>query len=175
MPLISLPWVTLHKHGMRQNLKDGELCRGNLLGVAPATAVFMAVYEPAKKAIATETGSQQQAFLIAAALAGWAASLVRVPTEVVKQRLQAGEFKRPGVAVSTLFSHVFIFACCFTHLFFVMVLQVCTSRQYFLNRGVSGLTESCPLGYTTYRTISKNVFRITGCWNVCPKCRYAHY
>jgi solute carrier family 25 (mitochondrial S-adenosylmethionine transporter), member 26 len=59
----------------------------------------MAVYEPAKKAIAAETGSQQQSFLLAAALAGWVASLVRVPTEVVKQRLQAGEFKRPGQAV----------------------------------------------------------------------------
>lgn len=67
--------------------------------MAPATAVFMAVYEPAKKKIAAETGSQQQSFLAAAALAGFAASLVRVPTEVVKQRLQAGEFKRPGQAV----------------------------------------------------------------------------
>jgi solute carrier family 25 (mitochondrial S-adenosylmethionine transporter), member 26 len=74
-------------------------CRGNLLGMAPATAVFMAVYEPAKKHFAAETGSQQQGFLISAALAGWAASLVRVPTEVVKQRLQAGEFKRPTEAV----------------------------------------------------------------------------
>lgn len=70
-------------------------CRGNLLGVAPATAIFMAVYEPAKRAIAAEH-TPQTAFVVSAALAGWAASLVRVPTEVVKQRIQAGEFARPG-------------------------------------------------------------------------------
>ena len=89
--------------GAREQLVP--MCRGNLLGVAPATAVFMAVYEPAKKAIAAETGSQQQSFLVAAALAGWAASLVRVPTEVVKQRLQAGEFKSPAKAVRASLMH----------------------------------------------------------------------
>eukprot|EP00892_Ulva_mutabilis_P001191 jgi/Ulvmu1/11072/UM007_0254.1 len=72
---------------------------GNLLGVAPATAIFMAVYEPAKRAIAAEHTSPQTAFVLSAALAGWAASLVRVPTEVVKQRMQAGEYARPGQAV----------------------------------------------------------------------------
>ena len=63
------------------------LCRGNLVGVAPATAAFMAVYEPAKKALAERCG-QQASFLGAGAIAGVTASLIRVPTEVVKQRMQ---------------------------------------------------------------------------------------
>ena len=57
------------------------LCRGNLVGVAPASAIFMAVYEPVKARL-TEVVPQQQAFLAAGAIAGLAASFVRAPTEV---------------------------------------------------------------------------------------------
>ena len=60
----------------------------------------MAVYEPAKRHLAAEY-NPQTAFLASAALAGWAASLVRVPTEVVKQRIQAGEFAKPGQVCRT--------------------------------------------------------------------------
>lgn len=56
-------------------------CSGNLVGVAPASAIFMAVYEPSKSWIYERHG-QQAASLGAGALAGLAASLVRVPTEV---------------------------------------------------------------------------------------------
>ena len=47
----------------------------------------MAVYEPTKKALG-ERWSAQASFLGAGATAGLAASLVRVPTEVIKQRMQ---------------------------------------------------------------------------------------
>lgn len=65
---------------------------GNLAGVAPATAVFMAVYEPIKQEV-TKRVPSDHAFLgplIAGAASGLAASLIRVPTEVVKQRMQSG-------------------------------------------------------------------------------------
>lgn len=65
---------------------------GNLVGVAPSTAVFMAVYEPMKQAV-SERVPADRSFLgpmIAGAASGLAASLIRVPTEVVKQRMQSG-------------------------------------------------------------------------------------
>jgi hypothetical protein len=68
--------------------RSAGVSRGNLVGVAPATAIFMAVYEPTKVAL-TERYSPQAAFLGAGALSGLVASLVRVPTEVIKQRMQA--------------------------------------------------------------------------------------
>lgn len=79
---------------------------GNLAGVAPASAIFMGVYEPTKKLVSrkareaaqkTGDGRDVDRFeflgpLVAGAAAGLASSAVRVPTEVVKQRLQAGQF-----------------------------------------------------------------------------------
>lgn len=78
---------------------------GNLAGVAPASAIFMGVYEPTKRAVAARAreaaerrgGGDSDRFeflgpLVAGAAAGLASSVVRVPTEVVKQRLQAGQF-----------------------------------------------------------------------------------
>jgi len=79
---------------------------GNLAGVAPASAIFMGVYEPTKKIVsarAREAASRKSdgknidryeflGPLVAGAAAGLASSVVRVPTEVVKQRLQAGQF-----------------------------------------------------------------------------------
>ena len=58
----------------------------------PASAIFMGIYEPVKQAIARNV-SEQRSYLAAlggGATAGLAASIVRVPTEVVKQRLQTG-------------------------------------------------------------------------------------
>ena len=68
---------------------------GNLAGVAPASALFFSVYQPCKHAISERLPEQQQFIgpLMAGALAGLAASLVRVPTEVVKQRMQTREFQ----------------------------------------------------------------------------------
>jgi len=62
------------------------------VGVAPSTAVFMAVYEPMKQAV-SERVPADRSFLgpmFAGAASGLAASLIRVPTEVVKQRMQSG-------------------------------------------------------------------------------------
>jgi hypothetical protein len=114
---------------------------GNLVGVAPSSAIFMAFYEPVKQAVHQSVSEDKQYLgpvvagaqpgagrqqlqpagarrpgvlaapghgpllssprpppspppppLRAGALAGAAASITRVPTEVVKQRLQTGEF-----------------------------------------------------------------------------------
>lgn len=71
---------------------------GNLVGVIPSCAVFFAVYEPAKRHLLptrdadTVRAHTVSAHLAAAALAGLASSLIRVPTEVVKTRMQTGQF-----------------------------------------------------------------------------------
>ena len=83
-------WNALVKQGGAKNLYAGVW--GNLAGVAPASAVFMAIYEPIKAAIG-ERVSEEKSFLAplgAGSAAGVAASIIRVPTEVVKQRLQSG-------------------------------------------------------------------------------------
>jgi|APGre2960657444_1045066.scaffolds.fasta_scaffold00342_12 solute carrier family 25 S-adenosylmethionine transporter 26 len=54
---------------------------GNICGVIPASAIFMGVYEPVKRAVTERGGSPLAAQFAAATLAGTAASLVRVPTE----------------------------------------------------------------------------------------------
>lgn len=73
---------------------------GNLVGVAPATALFFAVYEPVKSK-AKELIPVDAAPLLAGTLAGLASSVIRVPTEVVKQRLQGGQFHGALAAVSS--------------------------------------------------------------------------
>ena len=81
----------LIKQGGAKNLYAGVW--GNLAGVAPASAVFMAVYEPIKAAL-NERVPENRSFLAplgAGSAAGLAASVIRVPTEVVKQRLQSGK------------------------------------------------------------------------------------
>jgi solute carrier family 25 S-adenosylmethionine transporter 26 len=77
---------------------------GNLVGVAPASAIFMAVYEPVKQAV-TAMVSPDRSFLgplAAGVAAGLASSVVRVPTEVVKTRMQTGEFKHALTALQTI-------------------------------------------------------------------------
>eukprot|EP00884_Botryococcus_braunii_P006887 jgi/Botrbrau1/1619/Bobra.0185s0034.1 len=77
---------------------------GNLAGVAPASALFMAVYEPVKRYVieALPPDKEFVGALVGGASAGLASSIVRVPTEVVKQRMQAGEFKGALQAVSQI-------------------------------------------------------------------------
>ena len=75
---------------------------GNIFGVIPASAIFMGVYEPLKRLVAEQGGSPLAAQFTAATAAGLAASLVRVPTEVVKQRMQMGQFSSATVAVRTI-------------------------------------------------------------------------
>ncbi|XP_072980746.1 S-adenosylmethionine carrier 1, chloroplastic/mitochondrial-like [Typha angustifolia] len=74
---------------------------GNLAGVLPASAVFVGVYEPTKQKLLKMFPENFSAFahLTAGAVGGLAASLIRVPTEVIKQRLQTGQFASAPDAV----------------------------------------------------------------------------
>ncbi|KAH6833705.1 S-adenosylmethionine carrier 1 [Perilla frutescens var. hirtella] len=79
---------------------------GNLAGVLPASAVFVGVYEPAKQKLlrALPENLSAVAHLTAGALGGIAASFIRVPTEVVKQRMQTGQFNAAPNAVRMIVS-----------------------------------------------------------------------
>ncbi|KAJ1398596.1 X8 domain [Sesbania bispinosa] len=74
---------------------------GNLAGVLPASALFVGVYEPIKQKLLRIFPENLSAFahLTAGAIGGIAASLVRVPTEVVKQRMQTGQYTSASGAV----------------------------------------------------------------------------
>ena len=90
------------RHGAK--VKWGDLYKGvggNLAGVVPASAIFFAVYEPTKQSLSPHMphGFEFGAHLIAATAAGLASSIVRVPTEVVKTRLQTGQFTTARAAV----------------------------------------------------------------------------
>ncbi|EFJ30292.1 hypothetical protein SELMODRAFT_146160 [Selaginella moellendorffii] len=80
---------------------------GNLLGVLPASAIFVGVYEPVKRKLeeCLPDHLSSIAHLTAGATGGLAASLVRVPTEVVKQRMQTREFPRAHIAVRSIVSN----------------------------------------------------------------------
>ncbi|KAM7507778.1 hypothetical protein LguiA_018231 [Lonicera macranthoides] len=90
---------------------------GNLVGVLPASAIFIGVYEPIKQKLLKTLPENLSAFahLTAGAVGGAASSIVRVPTEaggkveeleklgvlqeVVKQRMQTGQFASAPDAV----------------------------------------------------------------------------
>ncbi|WOL08136.1 S-adenosylmethionine carrier 1, chloroplastic/mitochondrial-like [Canna indica] len=78
---------------------------GNLAGVLPlinrASAIFVGVYEPAKQKLLKVFPENLSAFahLTAGAIGGAASSIIRVPTEVVKQRMQTGQFTSAPSAV----------------------------------------------------------------------------
>jgi solute carrier family 25 S-adenosylmethionine transporter 26 len=66
---------------------------GNLLGVAPASALFFAAYEPMKTMLRRDDaggGDGAKEHLLAGAVGGLVSSVVRVPTEVIKTRRQVG-------------------------------------------------------------------------------------
>ncbi|KAL0440366.1 UNVERIFIED_CONTAM: putative S-adenosylmethionine carrier 2, chloroplastic, partial [Sesamum latifolium] len=67
---------------------------GNLAGVILASALFIGVYEPTKQKLLKifPENFSAIAHLAAGAAGGAASSIVRVPTEVVKQRIQTGQF-----------------------------------------------------------------------------------
>ncbi|XP_016551120.1 S-adenosylmethionine carrier 1, chloroplastic/mitochondrial [Capsicum annuum] len=79
---------------------------GNLAGVLPASAIFVGVYEPAKQKLLKmfPENLSAVAHLSAGALGGIAASFVRVPTEVIKQRMQTRQFASPPDAVRLIVS-----------------------------------------------------------------------
>ncbi|KAJ2696522.1 S-adenosylmethionine transporter [Coemansia spiralis] len=71
-----------------------------ILGSAPGAAAFFLMYEKTKAAFADQPARHQPLVHMLAASAGEvAACLVRVPTEVVKQRLQAGHHRSLGSAI----------------------------------------------------------------------------
>ncbi|KAJ7969767.1 S-adenosylmethionine carrier 1, chloroplastic/mitochondrial [Quillaja saponaria] len=74
---------------------------GNLAGVLPASAIFVGVYEPLKQKLLKSFPENLSAFaqLTAGAIGGVVSSFVRVPTEVVKQRMQNGQFSSAPDAV----------------------------------------------------------------------------
>uniref|UniRef100_A0A0E0L1J5 Mitochondrial carrier protein n=1 Tax=Oryza punctata TaxID=4537 RepID=A0A0E0L1J5_ORYPU len=74
---------------------------GNLAGVLPASAVFVGIYEPTKRKLLDTFPENLSAVahFTAGAIGGIAASLIRVPTEVVKQRMQTGQFRSAPDAV----------------------------------------------------------------------------
>lgn len=74
---------------------------GNLVGVLPESAIFIGVYEPAKRKLLDSFPENLSALahLTAGAIGGAASSIVRVPTEVVKQRMQTGQFASAPDAV----------------------------------------------------------------------------
>ncbi|KAK4165113.1 putative mitochondrial carrier protein PET8 [Cladorrhinum sp. PSN259] len=66
-----------------------------VVGSAPGAAFFFSTYEASKSFLSTSTTtqlSQPQTHMVAASLGEIAACAIRVPTEVVKQRAQAGQF-----------------------------------------------------------------------------------
>ncbi|CAL9001193.1 unnamed protein product [Prunus brigantina] len=79
---------------------------GNLAGVLPASAIFVGVYEPTKQKLLKMFPENLSALahFTAGAFGGIAASLVRVPTEVVKQRMQTGQFTSASDAVRLIAS-----------------------------------------------------------------------
>ncbi|KVH99573.1 S-adenosylmethionine carrier 1, chloroplastic/mitochondrial-like [Cynara cardunculus var. scolymus] len=74
---------------------------GNLAGVLPASAIFIGVYEPTKQKLLKSFPENLSALahLTAGAVGGAASSIIRVPTEVVKQRMQTGHFASAPDAV----------------------------------------------------------------------------
>jgi len=66
-----------------------------------ASAIFVGVYEPAKRKLLELLPENLSAIahLTAGAIGGAASSLIRVPTEVVKQRMQMSQFKTAPDAV----------------------------------------------------------------------------
>jgi len=76
------------------------------LGSAPGAALFFSTYETVKP-MARDVFTDDRPVAvqgIAASTGECMACLVRVPTEVVKQRMQAGQFKSLGEAASTISS-----------------------------------------------------------------------
>ncbi|XP_038886539.1 S-adenosylmethionine carrier 1, chloroplastic/mitochondrial-like [Benincasa hispida] len=79
---------------------------GNLAGMLPATAVFVGVYEPTKQKLLESLPENLNALahLTAGVIGGVASSIIRVPTEVVKQRMQTSHFASASNAVHVIVS-----------------------------------------------------------------------
>ncbi|XWS41451.1 hypothetical protein CRYUN_Cryun17cG0083000 [Craigia yunnanensis] len=71
-----------------------------------ASALFVGVYEPTKQKLLKlfPENLSALAHLTAGGIGGIAASLIRVPTEVVQQRMQTGQFTSASDAVRLIAS-----------------------------------------------------------------------
>ncbi|KAJ1424967.1 Mitochondrial carrier protein [Sesbania bispinosa] len=80
---------------------------GNLVGVLPASAIFIGVYEPTKQKLLKSLPENLSAVAHVAAgvIGGTASSLIRVPTEVIKQRMQIGQFKSAPAAIRLIIAN----------------------------------------------------------------------
>ncbi|XP_023551589.1 S-adenosylmethionine carrier 1, chloroplastic/mitochondrial-like [Cucurbita pepo subsp. pepo] len=78
----------------------------NLVGMLPATAIFVGVYEPTKQKLLNSLPENLNALahLTAGVIGGVASSIIRVPTEVVKQRMQTSHFASTSNAVHVIVS-----------------------------------------------------------------------
>ncbi|KAE8646664.1 S-adenosylmethionine carrier 1, chloroplastic/mitochondrial [Cucumis sativus] len=79
---------------------------GNLVGMLPATAIFVGIYEPTKQTLLNSLPENLNALahLTAGVVGGVASSIIRVPTEVVKQRMQTSHFASASNAVQVIVS-----------------------------------------------------------------------
>ncbi|KAJ3111409.1 hypothetical protein HDU96_005735 [Phlyctochytrium bullatum] len=75
-----------------------------VLGSAPGAATFFVTYEVCKTNLQGLVSADNMPFvhMFSASAGEVAACIVRVPTEVVKQRMQTGQFKQFSVAVSSI-------------------------------------------------------------------------
>ncbi|KAK7268273.1 hypothetical protein RIF29_20969 [Crotalaria pallida] len=72
-----------------------------------ASAIFVVVYEPTKQKLLKffPEHFSAVAHFAAGAIGGAVSSLIRVPTEVVKQRMQTGQFRSAPAAVSLIIAN----------------------------------------------------------------------
>ncbi|KAI9343854.1 S-adenosylmethionine transporter [Zopfochytrium polystomum] len=75
-----------------------------VIGSAPGASMFFVTYETLKKTLRKMSSTLNDSFIHMAAASGGEvmACIVRVPTEVVKQRMQTGQYKSVGPAVSSI-------------------------------------------------------------------------
>jgi hypothetical protein len=132
-------------------VRDGgvpKLYTGLLASVAvsaPSSAVFVACYECSKNAIETATSELPPRFqslhdfvpLLAAAVGNVAASVVRVPPEVIKQRVQAGIYRYGWNLRSLCVLRHFRCTVCLTE------MKNCLTGIYFKRHGQCGRRKVC--------------------------------
>lgn len=101
---------TVEAAAATQPAKLKGMYRGSLsgmLGSAVADALYFGTYEPTKQALLRTLPEQFNfvAHTVAAASSSLLAAFLRAPSEVVKQRLQTGQFETPIRAVRSIVRH----------------------------------------------------------------------
>ncbi|ORX52402.1 mitochondrial carrier [Hesseltinella vesiculosa] len=83
--------------GLYRGVYSGLLA--TTFGSAPNASLFFVTYEAVKRLLYPWTDSRAMVHMIAASCGEMTACTVRVPTEVIKQRLQTGQFPTTSTAV----------------------------------------------------------------------------